>query len=150
MVWRIIYPVYLFYVDCYHVAEDCKEVFKLDENVIRLCEGIYLESSMEGLFAGTGFNLDNITFPKYWNIPIMAGLQYEKPLSSTVSLYGEAGLGIHLKHCKPVFFNGFHRHTLHLNQPSRTAHGRQNNDIWNLRMMLLKITFRQTIIGRIT
>lgn len=36
------------------------------------------------------------SLPKYLNIPVMVGLQYENPLSATASLYGEAGLGINM------------------------------------------------------
>jgi opacity protein-like surface antigen len=39
---------------------------------------------------------DDFTLPKYLNIPVMAGLQYEKTVTGTTALYGEAGLGINI------------------------------------------------------
>ena len=38
----------------------------------------------------------DITYLKYLNIPIMAGLQYEQPISEQIKLFGEAGLGINV------------------------------------------------------
>lgn len=38
----------------------------------------------------------DITYLKYLNIPIMAGLQYEQPISEQIKLYGEAGIGINV------------------------------------------------------
>ncbi len=39
---------------------------------------------------------DDFSLPKYINVPILAGLQYEKSLSSGFKLYGEAGLGLNI------------------------------------------------------
>lgn len=39
---------------------------------------------------------DDYSLPKYINIPLLAGLQYEKPLSNGLKLYGEAGLGLNI------------------------------------------------------
>lgn len=39
---------------------------------------------------------DDYSLPKYLNVPILAGLQYEKSLSDGFKLYGEAGLGLNV------------------------------------------------------
>ena len=39
---------------------------------------------------------DDYSLPKYLNVPILAGLQYEKSLSDGFKLYGEAGLGLNI------------------------------------------------------
>ncbi len=39
---------------------------------------------------------DDFSLPKYLNVPILAGLQYEKSLSDGFKLYGEAGLGLNI------------------------------------------------------
>lgn len=39
---------------------------------------------------------DDFSLPKYLNVPVLAGLQYEKSLSDGFKLYGEAGLGLNL------------------------------------------------------
>ena len=39
---------------------------------------------------------DEFSLPKYINVPILAGLQYEKSLSDGFKLYGEAGLGFNV------------------------------------------------------
>ncbi len=39
---------------------------------------------------------DDYKLPKYLNVPLMFGLQYEKYLSDEMSLFGEAGLGINV------------------------------------------------------
>ena len=39
---------------------------------------------------------DDFSLPKYLNVPILAGLQYEKSLSDGFKLYGEAGLGLNV------------------------------------------------------
>jgi len=39
---------------------------------------------------------DDYKLPKYLNVPLMAGLQYEKSLSDEMSLFGEAGLGVNI------------------------------------------------------
>jgi hypothetical protein len=41
-------------------------------------------------------DVDDYSLPKYLNIPILTGLQYEKPLSDGLKLYGEAGLGLNI------------------------------------------------------
>ena len=41
-------------------------------------------------------DVDDYSLPKYLNVPILAGLQYEKSLSDGLSLYGEAGLGLNI------------------------------------------------------
>jgi hypothetical protein len=42
-------------------------------------------------------NMDgDYTLPKYFNIPILAGLQYEKPIAENLSLYGETGIGLNV------------------------------------------------------
>lgn len=40
--------------------------------------------------------VDDYSLPKYLNIPILAGFQYEKSLSVGVKLYGEAGVGLNI------------------------------------------------------
>jgi opacity protein-like surface antigen len=47
-----------------------------------------LEDEMDGS--------DDYSLPKYINIPLLAGLQYEKSVSDGLKLYGEAGLGINI------------------------------------------------------
>ena len=47
-----------------------------------------LEDSMDGA--------DDYSLPKYLNVPVLAGLQYEKSLSEGLKLYGEAGLGLNI------------------------------------------------------
>ena len=42
------------------------------------------------------YNADDFSLPKYLNVPILAGLQYEKSLSDGFKLYGEAGLGFNV------------------------------------------------------
>jgi len=39
---------------------------------------------------------DDYSLPKYLNVPILVGLQYEKSISDGVNLYGEAGLGLNI------------------------------------------------------
>jgi opacity protein-like surface antigen len=39
---------------------------------------------------------DDYSLPKYLNVPILAGLQYEKSLSDGFKLYGEAGVGLNI------------------------------------------------------
>ena len=39
---------------------------------------------------------DDFSLPKYLNVPILVGLQYEKSLSDGFKLYGEAGLGLNI------------------------------------------------------
>ncbi|OQC57135.1 MAG: hypothetical protein BWX51_02044 [Bacteroidetes bacterium ADurb.Bin012] len=39
---------------------------------------------------------DDFSLPKYLNVPILAGLQYEKSLSDGFKLFGEAGLGLNI------------------------------------------------------
>ena len=39
---------------------------------------------------------DDFSLPKYLNVPILAGLQYEKSLSDGFKLYGEAGVGLNI------------------------------------------------------
>jgi len=39
---------------------------------------------------------DDFSLPKYLNVPILAGLQYEKSSSDGFKLYGEAGLGLNV------------------------------------------------------
>lgn len=41
-------------------------------------------------------NADDYSLPKYINIPLLAGLQYEIALSEGVRLYGEGGIGINI------------------------------------------------------
>lgn len=41
-------------------------------------------------------DVDEFSLPKYLNVPILAGLQYEKSLSDELKLYGEAGLGLNI------------------------------------------------------
>ena len=41
-------------------------------------------------------DVDDYSLPKYINVPILAGLQYEKSLSSGFKLYGEVGLGLNI------------------------------------------------------
>lgn len=38
--------------------------------------------------------VDSYTLPKYYNIPIFAGLQYEKVISDGFNLFGETGIGL--------------------------------------------------------
>jgi hypothetical protein len=40
--------------------------------------------------------MDDYSLPKYLNVPILAGLQYEKSLSDGFKLYGEAGVGLNI------------------------------------------------------
>lgn len=42
------------------------------------------------------YDYDDYSLPKYINIPIFAGLQYEKPLSDNLKLYGELGAGLNI------------------------------------------------------
>lgn len=42
------------------------------------------------------WDTDDFSSPKYLNVPIFAGLQYEKSLSDGFILYGEAGLGLNV------------------------------------------------------
>lgn len=49
----------------------------------------YIDDEMED------FDVD-YTLPTYFNIPILAGLQYEKSLSDGFSLYGDAGVGLNI------------------------------------------------------
>lgn len=39
---------------------------------------------------------DDYSLPKYLNIPILAGLQYEKSIADGLNLYGEFGLGFNI------------------------------------------------------
>lgn len=39
---------------------------------------------------------DDYSLPKYLNVPVLAGLQYEKSLSDGFKLYGEAGVGLNV------------------------------------------------------
>lgn len=39
---------------------------------------------------------DDFSTPKYFNVPILAGLQYEMSLSDGLNLYGEAGVGLNV------------------------------------------------------
>ena len=39
---------------------------------------------------------DDYSLPKYFNVPILAGLQYEKTISDGLNLFGEAGLGLNI------------------------------------------------------
>jgi opacity protein-like surface antigen len=39
---------------------------------------------------------DDYSLPKYLNVPILVGLQYEKPISDGLNLYGEAGVGLNI------------------------------------------------------
>ena len=39
---------------------------------------------------------DDYSLPKYLNIPILAGLQYEKTISDGLNLFGEAGVGLNI------------------------------------------------------
>ena len=41
-------------------------------------------------------DMDDFSLPKYLNVPVLAGLQYEKSLSDGFKLYGEAGLGLNI------------------------------------------------------
>lgn len=36
------------------------------------------------------------SLPKYFNVPILAGLQYEKTISDGLNLFGEAGVGLNI------------------------------------------------------
>jgi hypothetical protein len=47
----------------------------------------------------------DITYLKYINIPIMAGLQYEQPISAQIKLFGEAGLGINVLKLTNMSYN---------------------------------------------
>jgi hypothetical protein len=49
---------------------------------------------------------DDIRIPKYINIPLLAGLQYEKPLSDELRLFGEAGLGLNILKLTKLFVSG--------------------------------------------
>lgn len=40
--------------------------------------------------------MDDFNLPKYLNVPILVGLQYEKPISDGLNLYGEAGVGLNI------------------------------------------------------
>lgn len=40
--------------------------------------------------------MDELSLPKYLNVPVIAGLQYEKSLSKDFKLYGEAGVGLNI------------------------------------------------------
>lgn len=39
---------------------------------------------------------DDYSLPKYFNVPILAGLQYEKTISDGLNLFGEAGVGLNI------------------------------------------------------
>ena len=39
---------------------------------------------------------DDYSIPKYFNVPILAGLQYEKTISDGLNLFGEAGVGLNI------------------------------------------------------
>lgn len=39
---------------------------------------------------------DDYSLPKYLNVPILAGLQYEKTISDGLNLFGEAGVGLNI------------------------------------------------------
>lgn len=39
---------------------------------------------------------DDYSLPKYFNVPILAGLQYEKTTSDGLNLFGEAGVGLNI------------------------------------------------------
>lgn len=39
---------------------------------------------------------EDITFPKYINIPILGGLNYKIPVSEKLSLFGEGGIGLNI------------------------------------------------------
>ena len=39
---------------------------------------------------------DDYSLPKYLNVPVLAGLQYEKTISDGLNLFGEAGVGLNI------------------------------------------------------
>lgn len=58
------------------------------------------------------------TLPTYFNIPILAGLQYEKSLSDGFSLYGEAGLGLNILYITEMSISGDDEEYTHTYDPS--------------------------------
>ena len=42
------------------------------------------------------YYVDDYSLPKYFNVPILAGLQYEKTISDGLNLFGEAGVGLNI------------------------------------------------------
>jgi Outer membrane protein beta-barrel domain len=52
-----------------------------------------LQSDFKDDFDDIFDNADDYSLPKYLNVPILAGLQYEKAVSDGLNLFGEAGLG---------------------------------------------------------
>jgi len=55
-----------------------------------------LQSDFKDDFDDEMDDLDDYSLPKYLNVPILAGLQYEKSLSDGFKLYGEAGVGLNV------------------------------------------------------
>lgn len=43
-----------------------------------------------------GSEIYQYSIPKYFNVPLMLGLQYDKALSQTVSLFGETNIGVNM------------------------------------------------------
>lgn len=41
-------------------------------------------------------DVDDFSLPKYLNVPVLAGLQYEKTISDGLNLFGEAGVGLNI------------------------------------------------------
>lgn len=39
---------------------------------------------------------DDYSLPKYINIPVLVGLQYERPVADNIAVFGEAGVGLNL------------------------------------------------------
>lgn len=48
----------------------------------------------------------NVVFPSYFNIPIMAGLNYERPVGKDLAFYGEAGVGINISNLTELKMEG--------------------------------------------
>jgi hypothetical protein len=51
-------------------------------------------------------DVDDYTLPKYINIPVFAGLQYETPISDNLDFLGEGGLGFNLLKVTKEHFEG--------------------------------------------
>lgn len=49
----------------------------------------------------------DITLPKYLNIPVMVGLNYEHAISSSCKLYGEVALGLNFRIITDITVEGF-------------------------------------------
>ena len=49
---------------------------------------------------------EDYILPKYLNVPILVGLQYEKSLSDGLNLYGEAGVGLNILKLTNSTFSG--------------------------------------------